>query len=96
MKDTQISAYIDSDTKQELDRLVRARGLKKGYVVERALQHHLRALSEIPEEFILPPRLTVTRESLEKILAGLATPPKPSSELRKLMKGEVVSEDGLH
>ena len=96
MKDTQISAYIGSDTKQEFDRLVRARGLKKGYVIERALQHHIRALSEIPEEFILPPTLTVTRESLEKILAGFPTPPKPSSKLRKLMKGEVVSEDGLH
>ena len=96
MKDTQISAFISEETKREFEKLVRARGLKKGFVVERALQHHLRALQEIPEEFIIPPTLVVTKESFEKVLKGMKSPPKPTSELRKLMKGERVSEDGLH
>ena len=96
MKDTQISAFISQSTKRELERFARTRGLKKGFVVERALQHHLRALQEIPEEFILPPTLVVTKTSFTRILKGMKSPPKPTPELRKLMRGGTVSEDGLH
>jgi uncharacterized protein (DUF1778 family) len=96
MKETQISAFVSETTRKELERFVRARGLKKGFVVERALQHHLRALQEIPEEFILPPTLVVTRASFERILKGLKSPPPPTAELRRLMRGRPVSEDGLH
>ena len=40
---TQISAFISDTTSSELDRYTEARGLKKGYVIEQALRHHLRA-----------------------------------------------------
>ena len=96
MKDIQISAHISRDTKEELEKLVRSRGLKKGFVIECALRHHLQALKEIPGEFIIPPTLVVTRESFKKLLKQLKSPPKPTPELRKLMQGDPVSEDGLY
>ena len=95
MKDSQISAFISDDTRREFESFVRARGLKKGFVIERALQHHLRALKEIPEEYILPPTLVVSKGSFEKILKGFKSPPKPGAALRALMKGEAVPDDDL-
>jgi len=35
MKETQISAYISQETKDELEKLTRERGLKKGFVLEK-------------------------------------------------------------
>lgn len=96
MKETQISGFIARDVKNDLERFVRARGLKKGYVIEQALRHHLQALKEIPEEFIVPPTLVVTNESFDALLKRLKKPPKPTAALRKLMRGESLSEDALH
>lgn len=94
--ETQISAFISKIVKARLEKLVRARGLKKGFVIERALEHHLQALQEIPEEFIIPPTLVVTPESFNKLLKQLKSPPQPTAALRRLMQGDAVSEDGLH
>ena len=96
MKETRITAYISEQTKKELDRIVRSRGLKKGDVIEQALRHHLQALKEIPEEFIIPPVLVLRDESFEKLLRQIKSSPKPTPELRKLMRGEPVSEEGLY
>ena len=87
MKDLQISAYISRDTREELERLARSRGLKKGFVIEQALRHHLQALREIPEEFIIPPTLVVSKDSFGRILKSLRSPRKPTSALRNLMRG---------
>ncbi len=96
MKEVQVSGFVPEDVKDELERIVRARGLKKGFVLEQALRHHLRALAEIPEEFIVPPTLVLTKESFEDLLRRLKRPGKPAPGLRKLMKGEPVPEDGLY
>lgn len=37
---TQISANVSPETRDLLERYVRARGLKKGFVIEQALLHH--------------------------------------------------------
>jgi hypothetical protein len=96
VKEVQISGFVPEDVRDELERITRARGLKKGKVLEQALRHHLRALQEIPEEFIIPPTLVLTRKSFEDLLKQLRKPPKPTPALRQLMKGRPVSEDGLH
>jgi len=95
MKDVQISGFVPQDVRDDFERLVKARGLKKGYVLEQALRHHLRALREIPEEFIIPATVVLTRKSFEDLLRQLKSRSKPSSQLRKLMRGQPVSEDGL-
>ena len=59
MAETQISAYISDDAKAALETYVKQRGVKKAYVIEEALLHHLQALREIPEDVIIPARLVL-------------------------------------
>jgi len=95
-QETQISAFVSKTVKARLEKVARARGLKKGFVIERALDHHLQALEEIPDEFIIPPTLVVTADSFDKLFKRLKSPPAPTAELRALMRGESIPEDGLH
>ena len=80
----QISANISTETKRQLEQYVRARGVKKGFIIESALLHHLRALAEIPEDAMIPPRIVVTRESGERLVARLASKPRPTKAMREL------------
>jgi len=84
MNVTQISANISPETRDRLERYVRARGLKKGFVIEQALLHYLRAFNELPEDAQVPPRLVVTSESGERLLERLATREGPNRAMREL------------
>ncbi len=95
MKETRISAFIAQDVKKDLERYVRARGLKTGYVIEPALRHHLQALKEIPEEYVVPATLVVTNESFSAILKKAKNLPNPRSALRKLMRGGSIDKEAL-
>ena len=86
IKDTQISALVSAGTREMLERHVRATGLKKGYLVEQALRHHLLALEQIPAEYVIRPKLVVTRESGRALLEPDQS--APTAALRKLMRGE--------
>jgi hypothetical protein len=81
---TQISAYISDSTSTELERYVDARGLKKGYVIEQALKHHLRALRELPADVIVPPQLVVSVETAELLAERIETPRKPTPAMTAL------------
>jgi len=81
----QISALISSDTRELLDKYVRRTGMKKGHLIEQALLHHLQALDEIPTEYVIPPRIVVSRETGEEMLRR-AKNPKPTKALRDLMR----------
>lgn len=83
---TQISANITRETKKLLDSYVRKRGVKKSYVIEQALRHHLLAIHEIPEEYFIPPVLRVSAESGEAFLEALRNPPAPTPEMQELMR----------
>ncbi|MCU0836422.1 MAG: ribbon-helix-helix domain-containing protein [Chromatiaceae bacterium] len=89
MHATQISAHISPETRERLERYVRARGLKKGFVIEQALLHHLQALNELPEDALIPPRLVVTAESGERLLERLAKGEEPNPALRELFAEEL-------
>ena len=82
---TQISAPVSKATKELLERHVRATGVKKGHLVEQALLHHLQALDELPAEYIVHPRIVVSRKTGEKLLRQ-AESAKPTATLRKLMR----------
>jgi hypothetical protein len=84
-KETQISALVSRTTRELLERHVRATGVKKGYLVEQALRHHLQALQELPADVIVHPKLVVTRQSGAAILKQLKVA-KPSGPLRDLMR----------
>jgi hypothetical protein len=81
---TQISAVVTRETKELLERHVRATGVKKGFLIEDALRHHLLALQELPADLIVHPRLVVSRKSGEELLERLAST-RPTDALRDLM-----------
>jgi hypothetical protein len=83
----QISAEISEGTKQLLERYSRAHGVKKQFLIERALLHHIQALEELPTGIIIPPRLVVSAASGRKIAGLLAKKQKPTRELVELMGG---------
>ena len=82
-KKTRISVVVSRATRDLLERHVRATGVKKGYLVEQALRHHLQAL-ELPAHVIVYSKLVVTRRSggaiLEQVKSGRA-----NKALRDLM-----------
>lgn len=86
MASTQISAHISADTKAELEAYARRHGLKKAHVIEQALQHHLQALKEIPDDVLIPARLVLSEASFASVAERLAADEQPSEALRELMK----------
>lgn len=87
MSERQISASISEETGKLVDDYARAHGLKKGYLIETALLHHLKALRELPADVIIPPRIVVTDESMRTIADLLERPPAPTPALKRLMRG---------
>jgi hypothetical protein len=87
MADTQISAYISEETKQQVERYAEAHGVKKGYLLEEALLHHLQALRELPADIVIPPKLTLSARSFAAVEKLLKRPPRPTKALRDLMAG---------
>jgi hypothetical protein len=84
-KETQISAIISKTTRELLAKRVRQTGVKKGHLVEQALLHHLQALDELPAEYIIHPRITVSRKTGEQLLQQ-ADSAKPTAALEELMR----------
>ncbi len=81
---TQVSAFISDSTKDALERYAEAHGLKKAYLIEEALLHHLQALRELPLDVIIPARLVVSQESGLEILGRVTKPRRPTKAMRAL------------
>jgi uncharacterized protein (DUF1778 family) len=88
---TQVSAMISQETKKRLERYARAHGLKKGFLIESAVLHHITALESLPAEVIVPPRLVVSRTSGESILERISNPQEPTAAMKELFED---SSDG--
>ena len=84
-KETQISAQISETTRELMEKRVRQTGVKKGHLVEQALLHHLQALDELPTEYIIHPRIVVSRKTGEEMLRH-AEKAEPTPALRELMR----------
>ena len=83
---TQISAYISEETKTQIEAYTRSHGTKKAWLIEEALQHHLLALREIPEDLIIPSRLTLTKEAIAQIEQRLDDEGRPTEALKALFR----------
>jgi len=70
-----------------LERYSRAHGIKKQFLIENALLHHIQALEELPANIIIPPRLVVSAASGRKIAGLVSRRQKPTSDLVELMRG---------
>ena len=84
-KETQISAQISASTRELMEKHVRRTGVKKGHLVEQALLHHLQALDDLPAEYIVHPRIVVSRETGDDLLRE-AESAEPTPALRELMR----------
>jgi uncharacterized protein (DUF1778 family) len=93
MADTQISAHISEETREQVERYADAHGMKKGALVEQALLHHLQALRELPADIIIPPRLELTAASFDDVARLLGKPRKPTKAMRALMAGTPERDD---
>ena len=82
----QVSAYISEETKAEIEAYVKRRGVKKAYLIEEALQHHLQALREIPEDLVIPSRLVLTREAMTEIARRVDDGTEPKEALKALFR----------
>ena len=83
---TQVSAYFSEETKAEIEAYVKRRGVKKAYLIEEALQHHLQALREIPEDLVIPSRLVLTREAMTQIAERVEGRAEPTEALTALFR----------
>lgn len=83
----QISAEISAATRRLLERYSRAHGVKKQFLIESALLHHIQALEQLPANVIIPPRLVVSAASGRKIGDLITRRQKPTPELVELMRG---------
>jgi len=83
--ETQISAIVSASTRDLLDRHSRRTGIKKSRLIEDAIRHHLAALSEFPEEFVIPTRLVVSNDDFKK-LESTTRAGRPNKALRALMR----------
>jgi len=81
---TQVSAYISKETKAQVEAYVKRRGVKKAYLIEEALQHHLQALREIPEDLIIPSRLVLAGDAIAEIARRIDQKEPPSEALTAL------------
>ncbi len=84
----QISAQISEATRARLDQYARETGLKKGRLIEDALEAHLDALDEVPAEYLIPHRVVVDAASWERIVAEMDAPAEPTAALRDLMRSD--------
>ncbi len=82
---TQISASISIETKLRMEQYARQHGVKKAYLVESALLHHLNALEALPQDVIIPPVLKVSCDTGKQIVDRVENPRQPTSAIRALM-----------
>jgi len=88
MTTTQISAYISEDTKSLVEAYSKKSGIKKGFLIEDALLHHLLALKEIPQDIIIPSSITLTEKSMNQLADILENTPPPTAELQNLINND--------
>jgi predicted DNA-binding protein len=82
----QISAFISEETKAQVETYVKRRGVKKAYLIEEALQHHLQALRDIPEDIVIPARLVLTKDALSQVADRITGDKRPTEPLKALFR----------
>lgn len=85
---TQISAHISQETRMLVEEYVRTFGVKKAFLIESALRHHLLALRELPVDVVVPPRIMVSAQSGETLLERSENPAPPTEALKALFNND--------
>jgi len=82
----QISAFISEETRAQVETYVKRRGIKKAYLIEQALQHHLQALRAIPEDVVIPARLVLTKEAMSRVAEQISGDEQATESLKALFR----------
>lgn len=82
----QISAYISDETKNKFEAYSVTHGIKKAFLIETALDLYLRALEEIPGQFIDRQKIVLTDKTFEQVQQSEQN--KPTETLKKLMQND--------
>ena len=82
----QISAFISEETRAQVETYVKRRGVKKAYLIEEALQHHLQALRAIPEDVVIPARLVLTKEAMSQVAERITGDEQATESLKALFR----------
>ncbi len=85
---TQISAFISTETKTQIEAYSATYGIKKAFLIEEALQHHLQALHELPTDAIIPARLILSEEGMLNLSKQLSEASPPTAALKELFREE--------
>jgi hypothetical protein len=93
MAESKISAVISAATKAKVERYADAHRVKISHLVEEALLYHLQALAALPADLVVPPRIVLTAEAYQQVVALTASPRKPTKALRDLVAGRSVADD---
>ena len=93
-RQTQVSAFISDSTKDALEQYAEAHGLKKAFLIEEALLHHLQALRELPLDVIISARLVVSRDSGQAMLERVTRPRRPTKAMRESSPRTVETGSG--
>lgn len=79
----QISAYIQDDVKQKLENYSSSHGIKKGFLIENAIEYYLQAMNELPLNIIVPSSLCISSDTYENIEQLSAQ--EPNDKLKALL-----------
>ena len=81
----QISAYIEDDIKKKMEAYSTAHGLKKGFLIQNALDYYLNALHEIPSSMMTPSHIRVDTETFEMLVSKDA---EANPKLKQLLQDD--------
>ncbi len=79
----QISAYIQDDVKKKLEDYSTSHGMKKGFLIENAIEYYLQALYELPSNIVLPSSISINSTTYEKIKELESS--EPTEKLKELV-----------
>lgn len=79
---TQVSAYISNETKSIFENFSNKTGQKKGFILEQALLHYINAHQELPDDIMIPPSITVSKDIFNNVMM---LEKEPTQDLRDLL-----------
>ncbi len=79
---------VHPETKKLVEEYIQTKGVKEAILIETALLHHLQALKELPDDIIIPPRISVSEESGDKIMEHLDNPQEPTRAMKSLFEDD--------
>jgi len=82
----QISAYIEDDIKEKMEHYSVAHGLKKGFLIQNALDYYLNALHEIPTSMMIPSHMILSESSMDSLLDAKEN--KANQKLKNLLAND--------